>query len=88
MQRRRRFEATSQPSSDAGTADKRQRRRAVIDETRRKAERTLLAAEAAEQLANAAQALLTAVETMQLDPAGAELSALRTAVARYRRLAG
>jgi hypothetical protein len=54
------------------------------DDMRRKIERVLIFAEAAEELARAAQAVLIAAEAEPMDFHGMGLGALRAALARYR----
>jgi hypothetical protein len=63
-------------------------RRVVLDEARRKVERALAVAEPAEELAQAAQAVLMAAQAEQIDFDSMSLSVLRAALAKYRAARG
>jgi hypothetical protein len=63
-------------------------RREVLNEARRQVERALASAPAAEELAQAAQALLDAAEAGQIELDAKPLADLRAALAKYRKLAG
>ena len=80
----RRFQGAPAAPADSGAAAKRRPRRAVVDKMRRQIERALAVADAAEERAKAAQAVLIAakVEQIVLDSMG--LSALRAALTKYR----
>jgi hypothetical protein len=54
------------------------------DDMRRKIERVVVFAEAAEELARAAQSVLVAAQAEAIDFHGMGLAALRAALARYR----
>jgi hypothetical protein len=56
-----------------------------MDDMRRRIERALAAADGAEQLAAAADAVLAALEAEPIDRDSTSLRALRDALARYRR---
>lgn len=58
-----------------------------MDGARRPAERRLLAADAAEELAKAAETVLAAADAGQVDQARLGLGALRSALDRYRAVA-
>ncbi|TMC13478.1 MAG: hypothetical protein E6J29_06640 [Chloroflexi bacterium] len=73
---------------DPDAAGRRRQRRGVLDDARRTVERALLVTEAAEELANAAQAVLLAAEAGRADLDSPDLGALRSALARYRKLRG
>jgi hypothetical protein len=60
-------------------------RRAVMDDIRRRIERALAAADGAEQLAAAADAVLAAAEANPIGQDSTSLRALRDALVRYRR---
>ncbi len=60
-------------------------RRAVLDDARRKVERALFVANAADELAEAAQMVLSAAEVEQLDPGRPDIAALSAGLARYRK---
>jgi hypothetical protein len=66
----------------------RSRRRVVLDDARRKIERALLVAAAAEELATAAEAVLTSAKAEQVNENAMGLGALRAALARYREARG
>jgi hypothetical protein len=59
-------------------------RREIIDDMRRKIERALVVAGPAEELAAAAQAVVTAAQLERVDAGSVELQALGDALARYR----
>ena len=63
-------------------------RRAVVDNMRRKIERALAVADAAEDLAKAAQAVLIVAGTEQIVLNHMGLSALRDALTKYREVHG
>jgi hypothetical protein len=88
MDRGRRFEAGSPAPGESDAVAKRRQRRAVMDDTRRKIERTLLVATAADELARAAHAVLMAAEAEQIDVNSMGFGALSTALARYREARG
>jgi hypothetical protein len=84
MDRGRRFHGAPAAPGDSDAAAKRRPRRAVVDNMRRKIERALAVADAAEELAKAAQAVLIAAEAEQIVLDSMGLSALRAALAKYR----
>ena len=88
MGRGRRFQGASAASPDSDAATKRRPRREVVDTMRRKIERALAVADAAEELAMAAQAVLIAAEAEQIVLNNMVLEALRDALARYREVHG
>ena len=59
------------------------RRRGVMNDARRTVERSLMVADAADELAKAAQSVLDAAE-----PKDARFAPLRDALARYRTMSG
>jgi hypothetical protein len=69
---------------ESDAAPKQRMRRAVVNDMRRKIEQALGTADAAAELERAAEAVLMAAEAEQVDPDSLRLSALRTALARYR----
>ena len=71
MHRARRFRPAPTPPAES-------------DDVRRKIARVVLFAEAAEDLARAAQGVLIAADPEQIDFEGMGLVALRTALVRYR----
>jgi len=60
-------------------------RRAVLDDARRKVERALFVAGAADELAEAAQLVLSEAEVEQVAPERPDMAALRAALDRYRK---
>lgn len=84
MDRRRRFQGAPAGPGDSDPAAKRRPRRAVVDNMRRKIERALAVADAAEELAKAAQTVVIAAEAEQIALESMGLSALRSALAKYR----
>ena len=85
--RGRPFQA-GRPAPREPDAARGRQRRAVLDDARRKVERALAVADAAEELAKAAQTVLRAAEAEQIDLRGAGFAALRAALARYRQAGG
>lgn len=88
MERRRRVHAAQTTPKDADAATMRRPRRAVVDNMRRKIERALAVADAAEDLAKAAQAVVIAAEAEQMVLDSRALRALRRALTRYREVHG
>ena len=84
MGRGRRFQGAPAASPDSDAATKRRPRREVADAMRRKIERALAVADAAEDLAKAAQAVLIAAEAEQIVLSRMGLNGLREALAKYR----
>jgi hypothetical protein len=68
---------------DSDAASTKRPRRVVMNDARRKVERALWVADAAEDLAEAARAVLTAAEAARLDLDRMGLVALRAALTRY-----
>ena len=84
MERGRRFRDAPRSPEQADEASRRRARRAVVDDTRRRIERALVVAEAAEELAQAAESALGPAETERIGLDSESLSALRAALAKYR----
>src|SRR2546428_6562629 len=84
MGRGRRFQGAPAASPDSDAATKRRPRREVADAMRRKIERALAVADAAEDLAKAAQAVLIVAGTEQIGLNRMGLSALRDPLTKYR----
>ena len=80
MTRERRFRSRSDESDESPN-----RRRAVLDDARRRVERALALVDAAEELATAAEAVLRAAEA-EHDADRKDLAELRTALNRYRKM--
>jgi len=68
-------------------SERSRRRRAVLDDARRKVERALAVSEAADQLAAAAQDVLAGAEVEETDR-DVRLETLRAALATYRARTG
>ncbi len=84
MDRRRRLRSAAAASNDlAGTPHA---RRAVLDKARRKVERALAVEDAAEELAQSAEAVLDAADAEQIVLDTLAIAALGAALARYRKL--
>ncbi len=82
MDRRKRLRSAAAASNDlAGTA---QARRAVLDKARRKVERALAVEDAAEELAQSAEAVLNAADAEPIVFDTLAVGALRAALTRYR----
>jgi len=62
------------------------RRRGVLDDARRRVERSLMTTEASDELARAAEEVLMAADAAHIDPD--RLAGLRSALAGYRRARG
>ena len=88
MGRGRRFQGPTGAPQDEDSVTKRRPRRAVVDNMRRKIERALAVADAAEDLAKAAQAVLIVAGTEQIGLNRMGLSALRDALTKYREVHG
>ena len=88
MGRGRRFQGPPGAPQDEGSVTKQRPRRAVVDNMRRKIERALAVADAAEDLAKAAQAVLIVAGTEQIGLNRMGLSALRDALTKYREVHG
>jgi hypothetical protein len=71
--------------TEADAAPKLRQRRAVMNDAWRKVERALRVADAAEELASATDAVLLEAEQ---DGASTNITALRSALPRYRRAGG
>ena len=69
-------------------APKQRVRRAVVNDMRRKIERALGVADAADELGIAVEAVLTAAKAERIAPDSLALSELRAALVRYRRAQG
>ncbi|HKV30802.1 MAG TPA: hypothetical protein VJT14_07285 [Candidatus Dormibacteraeota bacterium] len=82
MDRRKRRRGAAAASNDLATAP--QARRAVLDKARRKVERALAVEDAAEELAQSAEAVLDAADAEQIVLDRTDFHALRAALARYR----
>jgi hypothetical protein len=84
MDRRKHLRGVPAASNDCAATP--QARRAVLDNTRRKVERALAVEDTAEELAKSAQDVLNAADADQIVVGSEALSALRAALARYRKL--
>ena len=84
MDRGRPFRAAPPAPGEPDAAAKRRQRRAVMDDARRKVERALAVADAAEEMAKAAHTVLIAAEAEQIDRRSMGFAELRAALARYR----
>ncbi len=86
MGRGRRFQGARPAPQEPDASTKRRPRREVVDTMRRKIERALAVADAAADLAKAAQAVLIAAEAEQIAVKSAGINALRDALTKYREL--
>jgi hypothetical protein len=88
MDRRRPIKATPAAAGGSDAAENRRLRRAVLDDARRKIERALATADAAEELAAAAGAIVNGPAAQSPGLERADLRALRVALAKYRATRG
>jgi len=70
---------------DASRGPVKSGRRAVLNDARRTVERALFVASAADELAEAAQTVLSEAEAEQVDPERPDIASLSAALARYRK---
>ena len=70
---------------DTSRGPRKSGRREVLNDARRTVERALFVADAADELAEAAQMVLSEAEVEQINPERPDLAALRAALDRYRK---